>query len=77
VDVRQIDVNSLPGLESVQGESARRNVGAGAGRCAGMGAGMATGLLGSIEASGAGYDDGVVAVMVYVYDVMPPDAPMN
>ncbi|MEM7689410.1 MAG: hypothetical protein AAF291_10350 [Pseudomonadota bacterium] len=35
----------------------------------------AQGLFGSLSQSNAGYDDGVVAVMVYVYDIMPPPPP--
>ncbi|MEE4288163.1 MAG: hypothetical protein V2J14_02240 [Erythrobacter sp.] len=31
-----------------------------------------TGLFGSITGNATGYDDGVVAVMVYIHDVMPP-----
>ncbi len=34
----------------------------------------AQGLFGSLGQSTASYDDGVVAVMVFVYDVMPPEA---
>ena len=34
----------------------------------------ATGIFGSTMAAGATYDDTVVAIMVYVYDVMPPAA---
>lgn len=34
----------------------------------------AQGLFGSITQSGGAYNDGVVAIMVYVYDVMPPEA---
>ena len=34
----------------------------------------AQGLFGSLSQSTASYDDGVVMVMVYVYDVMPPEA---
>lgn len=34
----------------------------------------AQGLFGSLAQTTASYDDGVVAVMVYVYDVMPPEA---
>ncbi|MEM1195165.1 MAG: hypothetical protein AAGH57_03590 [Pseudomonadota bacterium] len=34
----------------------------------------AQGLFGSIKQSATSYDDGVVDVMVYVYDVLPPDA---
>ena len=33
----------------------------------------AQGLFGSLSQTTASYDDGVVAVMVYVYDVMPPE----
>ena len=33
----------------------------------------AQGLFGSLSQTAASYDDGVVAVMVYVYDVMPPE----
>ena len=33
----------------------------------------AQGLFGSLAQTTAIYDDGVVAVMVYVYDVMPPE----
>ena len=34
---------------------------------------FAQGLFGSIKQTSAAYDDGVVNVMVYVYDIMPPD----
>ena len=34
----------------------------------------ATGIFGSAAQTGATYNDGVVAIMVYVYDVMPPAA---
>ncbi|WP_200810274.1 hypothetical protein [Altererythrobacter xiamenensis] len=33
-----------------------------------------TGIFGSTAQAGAAYDDGVVAIMVYVYDVVPPSA---
>lgn len=33
-----------------------------------------TGIFGSTAQAGAAYDDGVVAIMVYVYDVVPPAA---
>lgn len=45
-----VDVASLPGLETSQG------------------------LFGSISQTATAYNDGVVAIMVYVYDVMPPEA---
>lgn len=32
----------------------------------------ATGIFGSISQTTVGYDDSVVAVMVYVYDTVPP-----
>ena len=35
---------------------------------------VATGVFGSTANSAAGYDDTVVAIMVYVYDTLPPDA---
>ena len=35
----------------------------------------AKGLFGSLSQTTANYDDGVVAVMVYVYDVIPPPPP--
>jgi len=35
----------------------------------------AQGLFGSLTQTTASYDDGVVAIMVYVYDVMPPPPP--
>ena len=44
-----VDVTTLPGLESSQG------------------------LFGSISHSATAYNDGVVAIMVYVYDVLPPE----
>lgn len=34
----------------------------------------ATGIFGSTSQAGATYNDTVVAIMVYVYDVMPPAA---
>lgn len=34
----------------------------------------ATGVFGSVMQSGVSYDDGVVAVMVYVYDNVPTDS---
>ncbi|MEL6738253.1 MAG: hypothetical protein AAFO28_04960 [Pseudomonadota bacterium] len=34
----------------------------------------AQGLFGSLAKASAGYGDEVVAIMVYVYDVMPPEA---
>ncbi|MEO1730440.1 MAG: hypothetical protein AAFR64_06845 [Pseudomonadota bacterium] len=34
----------------------------------------AQGLFGSITQASASYDDSVVLVMVYVYDVLPPEA---
>lgn len=34
----------------------------------------AQGLFGSLAQTTASYDDRVVAIMVYVYDVMPPEA---
>lgn len=33
----------------------------------------AQGLFGSIKQASAPYEDGVVDVMVYVYDVLPPE----
>lgn len=33
----------------------------------------AQGLFGSLAQTTASYDDGVVVIMVYVYDVMPPE----
>ena len=33
----------------------------------------AAGLFGSAMQSGATYDDGIVAIMVYLYDTAPPD----
>ncbi|MEL6485758.1 MAG: hypothetical protein AAFQ13_01250 [Pseudomonadota bacterium] len=44
-----IDVASLPGLESAQG------------------------LFGSLAQVSKGYGDEVVEIMVYVYDVLPPE----
>lgn len=35
----------------------------------------AQGLFGSLSQTSTSYDDGVVTVMVYVYDVMPPPPP--
>ncbi|MDJ0977046.1 MAG: hypothetical protein QNI87_00755 [Erythrobacter sp.] len=32
------------------------------------------GLFGSLQQSSAPYQDGVVDIMVYVYDVLPPEA---
>ncbi|MEM1197575.1 MAG: hypothetical protein AAGH57_15840 [Pseudomonadota bacterium] len=32
------------------------------------------GLFGSLAQNTAAYNDGVVSIMVYVYDVMPPEA---
>ena len=34
----------------------------------------AQGLFGSLAQASAGYGDEVVAIMVYVYDVVPPEA---
>ena len=34
----------------------------------------ATGIFGSTAQAGATYDDRIVAIMVYVYDVVPPAA---
>ena len=34
----------------------------------------ATGLFGSATQSGMVYDDTIVAIMVYVYETLPPDA---
>lgn len=34
----------------------------------------ATGIFGSALKSGVTYDDGVVEIMVYVYDNLPPEA---
>lgn len=34
----------------------------------------AQGLFGSLTQSSAAYGDGVVTIMVYVYDVLPPEA---
>ncbi len=45
-----IDITSIPGLETGQG------------------------LFGSIKQGAASYDDSVVDIMVYVYDVLPPEA---
>ena len=33
----------------------------------------ATGLFGSAIGGGSGYDDKVVAMMVYIYDTFPPE----
>ena len=35
----------------------------------------ATGLFGSIVQKGVTYDDGVVAIMVYLHDTAPPAPP--
>ncbi|MEP2737221.1 MAG: hypothetical protein ABJP34_13100 [Erythrobacter sp.] len=35
---------------------------------------VATGVFGSLPQSTAPYSDTVVAIMVYVYDTLPPDA---
>ena len=45
----QIDVDTLPGLETSHG------------------------LFGSLTQNSANYDDRVVDVMVYVYNVLPPE----
>nr|WP_298926594.1 hypothetical protein [uncultured Erythrobacter sp.] len=34
----------------------------------------AQGLYGSVSQAGAAYEDSIVAIMVYVYDNMPPEA---
>ncbi|QIG53340.1 hypothetical protein G6N82_03510 [Altererythrobacter sp. BO-6] len=46
MNIPQIDLNSLPGLD------------------------LATGLYGSATQLAANYDDTIVAIMVYVYDVI-------